>query len=318
MKRLSAALICVGLILFTVSHGPAQARMFSGKFTYEAGPLDSEFSSKVIARAETKNLILAKLTTAAGYKLKSWRIPVNPDYNTALLSCMTQMTVLEEQWENDRYSYKARVNTNIESILADFGKISDAKARTWDMLGNRSAAKAALAEIKEIKGSLASSTDRDTLKKKYDDAVNRLHATDWFEKGRFAVFAGKDDEAIEAFSKATESDPDMAYAYQNRAALYRAVKKDLKLAAADSTKANLIYFNKAVEHRRANEYPECVAYFGGAISTSPGDAEAYFQRAYCNIGIKQQDSAKEDFIKAAKLGHEKARKLLSGKGIEWQ
>ena len=317
MKRPVIGLICIGLILFSISHAHAQARTFTEEYTYKAGPLDNEFSSRVIAKAEARNLILDEMAEISANKLKSWGIPVDHTYNIAMLSCLTKANIAGEKWIDRSFSYEAKVKTNLDRVLGDFGTIGTSGHPTADILANRTAAVAALSETKRINADLASSADQESQRDTYAQAVNRLHATDWFEIARFSGFAGESEEAIDGYTKAIEYDPEMATAFLNRGSIYLSSQENRKLAAADLNTAKRLYFNKAVDLRKAKKYPGCVANFDDVLKINSKDAEAYFQRAYCNIGLKQQDKAKEDFIAAAKLGHEGSQSLLASKGIEW-
>jgi tetratricopeptide (TPR) repeat protein len=341
MKQFIMIFICLGLIFFSFSPAYAAARTFTQDYTYKAGPLDNEFTSRVIAKAEAKNLILDTIAETAGNRqkaegirtsvtynsdtfreqaenmLKANHLPNITTYNVAMLSCMTKIDTVKEKWDNRSFYYKARVKTNIDNVLIDFGKIRNNKLPTGDILANRAAATEELQKIKRINANLDSSSDQKSRQEIYNQAVNRLHATDLFEAARFLVFAGDSQKAIDKYTKAIEYDPTMGIAYHNRGALYLGFKKDKQLAGADFFKANQLYFNKAVDHRKAKNYMGCVANLDGALLLNPKDADAYFQRAYCNLGLGLQDKTKEDFQKAAKLGHKKAQELLTAKGIEW-
>jgi len=317
MKQLITALVCLGLVIFSFSSAYAAARTFTGAYTHKAGPLDNEFTSRVIAKAEAKNLILEEMAKIANNKLKALGFPVIPDYSISMLSCLTKIDTVNEKWDNHSFYYKARVKTNIDNVLLDFKKIAETKFPIVDILASRAAATEELQKIKQINANLDSSSDQESQQEIYSQAVNRLHATDLFEAARFLVFAGDSQKAIDKYTKAIEYDPTMGIAYHNRGALYLGFKKDKQLAGADFSKANQLYFNKAIDNRKAKNYMGCVANLDGALLLNPKDADAYFQRAYCNIGLGRQDKTKEDFQKAAKLGHKKAQELLTAKGIEW-
>jgi tetratricopeptide (TPR) repeat protein len=54
----------------------------------------------------------------------------------------------------------------------------------------------------------------------YDKEANGLSAIDWFEKGDAFQNAGNHKQAIEAYSKGIELDPNDAKAYYNRGVAY--------------------------------------------------------------------------------------------------
>jgi tetratricopeptide (TPR) repeat protein len=53
-----------------------------------------------------------------------------------------------------------------------------------------------------------------------DSQSTRKSATDWLQKGVVLAMAGKNQEALEAFTKAIELNPKYAEAYNNRVIAY--------------------------------------------------------------------------------------------------
>ena len=317
MKQLITILVCLGLVFFSFSSAHAQAITYTKEVTYQAGELDNEFSSRVIAKAQVKQMILDDLADAAEKMSKAYDFPFYRGYGIPLFSCLIKIETVKETWKNRNLYYKAKTKTNLGNVLGDLRKFTDKKNTTAQISDNRETAKKALSEIEQINADVASSGDISGKQDAYNIAVNRLHATDWYEIARFSGFAGESQQAIDAYSKVIEYDPKRAVAYVNRGTLYLSFQKDKQLAVADFYKANQLYFNKAVDNGKAKNYQGCVANLDDALMLNPEDADAYFQRAYCNYGLGRQDKAKEDFKEAARLGHKKAQELLTAKGIKW-
>lgn len=317
MKQLFSILICLGSIFLSFSYALGEVRTFTKEYTYKSGPLDNEFSSQVIAKAYVKNMILDSMGTRAKGLLEKWGYPYNAEYTKAMMSCMSKVKVAKEKWENRDYYYKARTRSNVTSILTDFGTISEKEIPTGDILANHAIANEALKEIERINGNLAASPEEAGKQEAYDLAVNNLHAADWYERARFAGFSGEDDSAIDAYAKVIEHNPKFAAAYQQRGQLYINHLKDTNKGLADLSTAMQLYYSSAMGQQRLKEYQTCVGSLDAVLRISSKDPDVYYLRAVCNVGLKQQDKAKEDFKEAAKLGHKKARELLTAKGMEW-
>lgn len=77
------------------------------------------------------------------------------------------------------------------------------------------------------------------------------------------------------------------------------------------------YSNDAKNHMESKEFEECIEDTEAALKLNAKYANGYYQRALCHIGLRQSYKAKEDFIKAAQLGHKMAQDLLTAKSIAW-
>jgi tetratricopeptide (TPR) repeat protein len=77
------------------------------------------------------------------------------------------------------------------------------------------------------------------------------------------------------------------------------------------------YNNDARDHMESKEFGECIEDIEAALSLNAEYSNGYYQRAMCHIGLGRPKKAKNDFIRAAQLGHKKAQDLLTAKGIAW-
>jgi tetratricopeptide (TPR) repeat protein len=123
----------------------------------------------------------------------------------------------------------------------------------------------------------------------YNQAVNRLSATDWFDKGYTYLAAEKYQDAINAYTRAIELDPKFAPAYNNRGVSYN-VLGNHNQAIADHTRA---------------------------IELNPKDAGAYFVRGLAYEESGNLEQAFSDYKVAARLGFKPAQDFLRGKGTNW-
>ena len=123
----------------------------------------------------------------------------------------------------------------------------------------------------------------------HNKTIEGFSAANWFEIGRQAIDAKRWNEALNAYNKTIDLNPNDASAYNNRGLAYDNLDKD-DLAIADYEKA---------------------------IELNPKYAKAYNHRgsAYEKLGNYEQAIA--DIKIAAGLGDSAAQKFLTKKGIEW-
>ncbi len=105
-------------------------------------------------------------------------------------------------------------------------------------------------------------------------AISELTAKDWFDKGYGLRYTDRnDEEAMKAFDKAIEIDPNYALAHAGRAAI----------------------------HDEWGEYRQGLSESEQAIKLAPGLAWAFHTRGYAYVGLADYQKAIEDLNKAMEL-----------------
>jgi len=317
VKQLVAFLVGVGLAFASVPSALGELRSYTRKYTYEASPLDSEFSGQVIAKAYVKGMILDAMGLSAKALLEGWGYPYDAEYTKAMMSCLSEVKVLKEKRQGNRFLCKARTRADITRILMDFGTFEKEQIPKHDILASREAANAALLAIEEMKKNLASSAGEAGNQEAYNGAVNRLHAADWYERARYAGFTKDYDEAFDAYTKTIELNPEFAGAYHFRGLLYGSYRNERGKARSDLDTAAKLYCRYAARQRESEAYGSCVGVLGMVLRITREDPDVYYERALCNIGLERHQEADRDFREAALLGHEGAREILTARGVAW-
>jgi hypothetical protein len=98
---------------------------------------------------------------------------------------------------------------------------------------------------------------------------------------------------------------------------YEAAIRDYRRSIEVAPRYLPAYNNLGIAHARLGDYRKAIEHFGNAISIDPKQNKPYYNRAQMYRQIGEPEPALEDFRQAARLGHPKARKLLSQSGIEW-
>ena len=128
-----------------------------------------------------------------------------------------------------------------------------------DLAEAREEASQALGEIDALRQELAAAEVTKEKREEYKEAVNKLEATNWFERGQYLTFSGNYPEALMAYDMVVVLRPNDAKAYSNRGAVYvqlgyyeRAVK-DLDRAVALNPKNRTSLYNRDIVHKKLQE-----------------------------------------------------------------
>lgn len=114
------------------------------------------------------------------------------------------------------------------------------------------------------------------------DSDKKLLAVDYYHQGVEHGLRGNEAAAIEAFSRAIQSDPYFKEAY----------------------------FNRGNAYYRFNKLNEAIEDFNKAIEIDPNFAGAIYNRGATKLVLMDVSGAKNDFIKASKLGELNAKNAL--------
>ena len=153
--------------------------------------------------------------------------------------------------------------------------------------------------------------------------IERFSAANWSEKGRQAIDAKRWNEALSAYNKAIEQNPNDASAYNNRGLAYDNLdKKDLAIADYEKAielnpKYGDAFNNLAKTYGRHGYYKQAILFYDRVIELNPKDADAYYNRGNLYDKLGDLTFANKDLKIAAQLGNVFAQKFLKEKGITW-
>jgi len=342
------------LLLFSPAY--AEIKTFVEEYIYQASEADSKISSRVIALEQVKRLLLEKLGTYLESETEVKNFQLTKDQIVILTAGIVRAEIIEEKWDGKTYFLKSKMVVDPENVYTSIDKLRQDRQKTKELEETRKKADEALREVKRLKKELeipkAGRTERD----QYKGAVNRLSATDWFDKGYALTTAGKYQEAVVAYARAIELDPKYAWAYYGRGHAYgrlgdpREAFKDFNRAIELDPKYLLAYLYRGAAYGKLGDYDQEIRDYDNAIELDPKYAVAYFFRAlaYYHLGDPQAftdfDRAIElnpkyaeayynrglayghlgdhlqaikDLKTAAKLGYTPAQDYLNSKGISW-
>jgi len=294
--------------------------------TYVLTPLDNRQTAKAIVRERTKGVIvddIVALLRDQAEKERAQSVKSGDRSSAELYKLVTDKRIADllpsivrieqtgEEWGQNGLTLKAKATASPTTIAAAVKLIHKKQAVFDEITGMRAMADAAMADLLTLQKGRADS-------RPYLAASRRLMAADHYERARYLEINNRLDDAIAAYTDAVAAEPELAVAYRNRGRLHLNHLKDRAKAASDFDAAIKAFVANAAGHMKSRKFKNCIEDVAAALKLSPNYGRAYFQRAACRIGLRDQDGGKADFIRAAQLGDKAAQDLLAAKGISWQ
>jgi tetratricopeptide (TPR) repeat protein len=143
------------------------------------------------------------------------------------------------------------------------------------------------------------------------------------DRGGAYLGFGNYKQAIEDFGRAIEIKPDYTDPYINRGNAYlglgnyRQAIEDYDRAIEIKPDYAMAYNNRGAAYNDLGNYRQAIEDYDRAIEINPRLADAYINRSDLYFRLSNNNLAVNDLKTAAKLGDERAKKLLISKGISW-
>ncbi|MFZ3122344.1 MAG: tetratricopeptide repeat protein [Thermodesulfovibrionales bacterium] len=353
-------------VLFSISLSFAGNVTFIKEYTYQASELDSKASCRTISLEMVKRLLLEELGTYLISETEVKNMQLTKDQVTTYSAGIVSAEVIEEKWDGKTFWLKAKVSADPAEVTKSLQNIVNDKQKSKELEDVRKKAAEFSREIERLKKELeiakadtkkpAHKADEKKIKQ-YNEAVKGLSATDWFEKGVKFYESGNYKEALNAYNKAIQLDPQDAITFSYRGLAYdnlgnlqqafndynKAIQLDPKDASAyifrggaqaelenyqqainDYSKAiqlnpkdAIAYSLRGLAQAGLKNYQQAINDYSKAIQLDPNNDRAYYYRGLAYYELKNKQKAIEDFKIAAKLGSYEAKDYLREKGIKW-
>jgi len=362
IKFLSIAVIA---FLFLTATAFAEKVTFVKEYNYNASDLDSKVSSRTIALEQVKRLLLEELGTylISETEVKNFRL--TKDQITTYSAGVVSAEVVDEKWDGKTYYLKAKVAADPVEVAKSLQNIANDKQKSKDLEDIRKKATKFSKEIERLKKELEIAkadtkkpeqkadakkdegkvyTNQDLIKQ-YNQAVKGLSATtetlhdmfikrvtawDWFDKGNAFLESRNYNDAINAYNKAIQLNPNNDVAYLKRGVAhfnlgnYQQAINDYNMAINDYNMAIQLnpqyadtYNGRGVAYGKLGNSQKAINDFNKAIELNPQYAEAYSNRAVVYFKLGDEHKAVDNVKSAAKLGNKMAQDFLKKKGIGW-
>ena len=298
----------------------ALSQTFDTKISYDAGAFEDTSSCEIVAREEAKQNLVEKITDDI---VDYYNIEVSVKYNLdpmvreetyGFLFSLVNFETTKEEWKNNQLNLNMGATINANDIIRQIIVLYNDKPLINHMIKNRKAANEAFGEIKNLKKENVAKGDKSKKKAQYKNAVSRLNATEYFEKGLFSGFSGENQSTIDAFSRVIELNPKYAQAYYYRGIYIYSFKKDSQSALLDLNKAieledsDASFFeSRGICHNKSDNMDLAMKDFNRGIELDPLSASLLSGRAAVYEAMDQYQKALEDYTMAIEIDPENLR-----------
>ncbi len=303
MKKIITAIVLLTILLMATSAMSA-TKTFEREYTYQASEIDSKVTSRAIALEQVKRALLEELGTFLVSETTIKNMKLTLDQVTTLSAGVVSTEITSEKWDGETYWLRARIEADLEEVARSINDLKGDRQKIKELEEARREAEEAKkeleqlrAEFERLKAEKGTLDETANISKNYQKAVNKLSATDLFEKAYAHQKSGRYKEAIDAYSKAISLNPEYAEIYYNRGMAYvdlmqydKAIK-DLNKATALDPELAIAYIERGIAYSILKQYDRAFKDYNKAILLDPELAEAYNTRGFAYSFLKQYDKA---------------------------
>ena len=310
IKNISCfVLVLILSFIFLTTTVSAETKIFIKEYTHHAGDEDSRNSSRIISLREVKRLLLEELGTYLESQTAVINFQITKDQITTLTAGLVSTEVIEDTWDGKVYWLKAKITANPQDVIKSIDSLRKDREKVKELEELRKKSEDLLKENERLTKELktAKGDAKQEIAQAYKQNIDNLNAAEWFEKGYKLDESGNYTDAVKAYSKAIELEPQAAHAYYNRGVVYRKLG-NTQQAINDYNKAIELnpqdaeaYVNRGVAYAKLGNTQQEIKDYNKAIELNPQLPEAYNNRgaAYDKLGNYQQEI--KDYNKAIEL-----------------
>lgn len=169
---------------------------FQKEYTYQASEADSKLSCRTIAFEQVKRLLLEELGTYLESETEVKNFQLTKDQITVLTAGIVRAEIIDERWDGKTYYLKAKITADPTDVANSIEKLLQDRQKVKELEETRKKAAEALREVEKLRQELEKAKAGKAEQEQYKNAVNRLSARDWFEKGIALYFRGTPQEIM--------------------------------------------------------------------------------------------------------------------------
>jgi tetratricopeptide (TPR) repeat protein len=306
-RNIGCFLVFSMFFLLSATTTSAKVVTYIKEYNYQASEADSKLSCRTIALEQVKRLLLEELGTYIVSETTVKNFELTKDQISSFTTGIVMTVVIEEKWDGKTYFIKAKIATDTDELVRLIDRLRRDHEQSMDWEEMRKKTEEALKEIERLKKEIEKGKGDKVSQEKYDKAVNELNAVDWFKKGLLTYKTKYNQDAMKAFDKAIEIEPNYARAYAGRGAIYndwekypQAVKESEQAVKIDP---NLAWgFNvRGWAHLGLLNYQKAIEDLNKAIELAPKYAWPYCNRSRVYFMLKNYRQALEDANRAIEL-----------------
>ena len=317
MKRRNTLLIAFSFLVsmsvfsFSVSSVQAKSLTYIKEYSYQASELDSKATSRTVALAQVKKMLLEELGTYLVSESTVKDFELTKDHVSSLTAGIVMTVILDEKWDGKTYTLRVKMTADSDELIKSINSLRKNQSQDKDLMEIKEKTDEALRKIETIKKEMERAGADKTTEEKYVKALIELNSIDWYKKGYALRYTAKNNqEALKAFDKAIEVDPGNAKAYAARAAIYnewgqysKGLQESEKSVSLDRQLA-WAFHTRGWAHVGMNHTAQAIADFNKAIELDPKFAWSYSHRSWAYFVRKDYQQALADADKAMQLDPE--------------
>jgi len=296
-------------ILIPIHSAFAETKTFIKEYTYHAGDEDSRNSSRTIALREVKRLLLEELGTYLESQTEVKNFQMTKDQITTLTAGIVSTEVIEDTWDGKVYWLKAKIAANPQDVIKSIDSLVKNRKKVKELEEFRKKSEELLRENERLNKELkiAKGEKKQEAEQAYKRNIDNLSAAEWFERGFGLVISGNHTDAVKAFNKAIELNPQDAQAYNIRGITYGILGnyqqeiKDFDKAIELNPRDAQAYYNRGVSYSNLGNRLQAIKDYNRAIERNPQDAKTYYNRGISYHELGNYKQAIKDFDKAIEL-----------------
>lgn len=300
---ISLSFVCISTPVF------AEMKTFIKEYTYEASEIDSKITCKAIALEQVKRMLLEELGTYLESETEVKNSQLTKLKIITLTAGIVRTEILAEKWNGQTYWLKAKLKADPDQVAKAIDDLCRDRSKTKELEQLKQRSDALLVEIKELHEELAVAKGkiRQGQLTAYNKRIKELSANDWCQKGWAHQRLGSYDDAMAAYNKAIELDPQHAQAYNYRGMVYadlsnfRHAIEDYNKAIELDQKYSVAYSNRGTVYIRLGNFRQAINDFDRAIDFDPEFAAAYLNRGNALTERGNHRQALEDLNRGIEL-----------------
>ena len=289
------------------SMASAESMTFIKEYTYMASDIDSKVSNRVIALEQVKRALLEQIGTYLISETEIKDFQMARDQIITLTAGIVSAEVIDEKWDGRSYYLKAKIAADPKEVAKSLDTLRNDRQKNKELEESKKQAEDALREVERIKHELESVRANSKKQNEYNVAIKELSSADWFDKGSALDRAKNYKDAVEAFNKSIELNPQNANAYGNRGVAHYKLG-DNQQAINDYDKAielnpqnAVAYYNRGAAYYALGNNQQAIRDRNEAIDLNPQYAEAYSNRGAAHYVLGNNLQAIKDYNKAIAL-----------------
>ena len=311
MKSILIRLALISCLLVSMIPGQVfgETKTFTKEYNYQAAAQDDKNTSRIIALREVKQILLDELGEYLLNETAVKNAQIPKERIAALTAGVVPTQLVEEKWDEKTYSLQAKITADPDHLTSFIAALGKDVQKTTELEDVKKLNDDLLKENKKLREELAAAEGKKQPKTlaDYHKNIKELDSVEWFEQGFATAASGNFSDAVTAYTKAVENNPEFAAAYRNRGIAYTNLGKhnqailDYNKAIKINPKQAAAYNNRGTAYGNLGKFSQAIPDFNKAIQLYPQDAEAHYNRGLSYEQLGNYNQAIKNYNKSIEI-----------------